>query len=606
MNKRKNRKFAVLWLFMITIMMAGGAVFLGIKLGTTPFVSPDDSKADFPHDCYGPNCELWYNAYVGNSDNDNRCDVVTYNGSKCIRYFGKFPDNSTYWDYAAKSYCEANPNQEFCTCSGGNGDGTCTNVPGSQRPNKYGYEEPGAPSPYYVGAVTYFNNWFPGGSGGYAYICLDYDNNVNERWCGNQQIDIEYDAADGGPECVLTGYIATDFCDGGGGDLTCGDCGCSNDSDCGDGLTCDQGASANCSDGSGRCILPFNACGPGQIGNGCECLPPGTATPTPTPSITATPTTLISVTPTKTPTPTVTKTPTPTPTKTVTPTITPTIPIASPPPTVTVTPSKTVTPTPTATKTPTPTPTPTNTATPTPTKTVTPTPSNTPTGTLQPTFTPTVTPTLAPGDVYVDKTAVDVCITDATEATVDFTIVITNPNANSVVADVTDTFDQSLDAYLQPSSITPPATLYGNGTIFWNDLTIPASSSMELSYTMIVPSSAFGTYVNTVVVTDNTSDELGRDVLTIAIDCLPPTALITDQIDRIIIGVMMVLTGLLIYKYGAYTYLGNLFWKYGGGKVLSKFSDVFHRQDIADLRQDYAKKMDRNIDELPDSKSKTD
>jgi uncharacterized protein YkwD len=122
--------------------------------------------------------------------------------------------------------------------------------------------------------------------------------------------------------------------------------------------------------------------------------PPGSATPTSTPTHTP------STTPTLTPSPPPTPTPSPTPTHTPSPT-----PKHSPSPTPTHTPSPTPThtPSPTPTHTPSPTPTPTPTSSPagspttaTPTPSLTPTPSPTPEPILSPPPAPTNTPPQSP------------------------------------------------------------------------------------------------------------------------------------------------------------------------------------------------------------------
>lgn len=48
---------------------------------------------------------------------------------------------------------------------------------------------------------------------------------------------------------------------------------------------------------------------------------------------------------------------------------------------------------------------------------------------------------------------------------------------------------------------------------------------------------------------------------------VPSTALVSDEIDRIIIGFMLIFTGMLIYKSGLYISLGNIYWHNGGRKL---------------------------------------
>ena len=45
---------------------------------------------------------------------------------------------------------------------------------------------------------------------------------------------------------------------------------------------------------------------------------------------------------------------------------------------------------------------------------------------------------------------------------------------------------------------------------------------------------------------------------------LPPTALITDEIDRVLIGICLIFVGLFLYRSGAYLFIGNSIWSFGG------------------------------------------
>jgi len=48
---------------------------------------------------------------------------------------------------------------------------------------------------------------------------------------------------------------------------------------------------------------------------------------------------------------------------------------------------------------------------------------------------------------------------------------------------------------------------------------------------------------------------------------VPPTALTTDEADRVIIGLMLIFVGMLIYRSGLYLSLGNIYWNNGGRKL---------------------------------------
>jgi hypothetical protein len=55
---------------------------------------------------------------------------------------------------------------------------------------------------------------------------------------------------------------------------------------------------------------------------------------------------------------------------------------------------------------------------------------------------------------------------------------------------------------------------------------------------------------------------------------MPKTALVSDEIDRIIFGVVLMIFGLFIYRSGTYIKLGDLFWKKGGKNVYEKTNDT--------------------------------
>jgi len=77
---------------------------------------------------------------------------------------------------------------------------------------------------------------------------------------------------------------------------------------------------------------------------------------------------------------------------------------------------------------------------------------------------------------------------------------------------------------------------------------------------------------------------------------IPQTALISDEGDRVLIGVMLMLVGLLIYRSGLHISMGQLFWHTGGksfwsgfkgknktlDKFLAKLDDLSERNEFED------------------------
>ena len=52
--------------------------------------------------------------------------------------------------------------------------------------------------------------------------------------------------------------------------------------------------------------------------------------------------------------------------------------------------------------------------------------------------------------------------------------------------------------------------------------------------------------------------------VTVSPSKLPPTALVTDEIDQVIIGIFLIFLGVFVYQSGFYIIIGNLFWTNDG------------------------------------------
>jgi hypothetical protein len=83
---------------------------------------------------------------------------------------------------------------------------------------------------------------------------------------------------------------------------------------------------------------------------------------------------------------------------------------------------------------------------------------------------------------------------------------------------------------------------------------------------------------------------------------LPQTALISDEADRIILAVIMVLMGGLAIRFGMNEKLGDLFWSMGGKYVLSKVHPAYARElkvetkkKVQSKRKQERKKFEKNF-----------
>jgi hypothetical protein len=181
-------------------------------------------------------------------------------------------------------------------------------------------------------------------------------------------------------------------------------------------------------------------------------------------------------------------------------------------------------PSPTPTETPVPTNTPTE--TPIPTDTLTPSPTETPVPSLSPTLTPTETPIPS---LTVTLTPTDIPTTTPTETPIPTTSETPSPT----------------------STLTPT-----------NTITPTDNTPLPTTTVTVTPSVIF-----TVSPTPQTS-------------ILPATTIITDEIDRIVIGVCFILMGLMLYRSGAYLVIGNGFWSHGGRSFWEMSNNKLNRFSI--------------------------
>lgn len=221
-------------------------------------------------------------------------------------------------------------------------------------------------------------------------------------------------------------------------------------------------------------------------------------------------------------------------------------------------------------------------ATPTPTPTIEATPENVePTATLEP------TPEL--NTVTVVEESVTACSKDGTQATVNYEVNLTNTLSQARTVNVTVALDDLIqDSTVQMSSITFGG-VYSNGSIVWTDLSLPESGVVTLNYQVIIPSASYENYTDQVMVLE-VDQEVGNTTYTINIDCLPGTAIISDKADRLILAMLLILSGFLFLKAGIYMDAGNLFWKAIGKKVFPAFTTGFDEV----LKNEFEKEVEKS------------
>jgi cell division septation protein DedD len=81
---------------------------------------------------------------------------------------------------------------------------------------------------------------------------------------------------------------------------------------------------------------------------------------------------------------------------------------------------------------------------------------------------------------------------------------------------------------------------------------------------------------------------------------LPKTAITTDKGDRIIIGILLMIIGLITYISNLHNKIGTFFWNIGGKNILPHISPIFKNQSIDEIRNKFEKKIRKDSKEPKD------
>ncbi len=184
------------------------------------------------------------------------------------------------------------------------------------------------------------------------------------------------------------------------------------------------------------------------------------------------------------------------------------------------------------------------TATPTPTSTTgTPTPTN-----------QTPTPTPVPGDLFIAKTYTGACTTDNQHYIINYTIkleYIDDPTQE--LPPITyDSLVDHLDSKVKSTWVSEISNsgVLSNNTITWASKTLNEGESFVVTYKVNVPSSNFGVFENTAIVSYNdTSKEASVSVST---SCAgqPETGILDNIYGQIAVALGLIVIGLAELKYG--------------------------------------------------------
>lgn len=181
--------------------------------------------------------------------------------------------------------------------------------------------------------------------------------------------------------------------------------------------------------------------------------------------------------------------------------------------------------------------------------------------------------------ISITKTGTVSCVTDQNNRKLKILIKLTNPVGNTTERKILSVIDQLntnlKDSYIITSSISDGGKLE-NGKIIWQNLVLSANGgSKELNYEALIPITDKGKdYSNTILVLENGTTR-GSSNFTYPVDILPCTALITDEVDRIIIGLFMFILGVYIYKNSLHYKIGQKFWKFGGKNLVETIHEKY-------------------------------
>jgi len=176
-------------------------------------------------------------------------------------------------------------------------------------------------------------------------------------------------------------------------------------------------------------------------------------------------------------------------------------------------------------------------------------------------------------EITIIKTSTISCSGQDTRK-ISFSIKLTNPVAISskrLDVSVVDLLNTNLlNSYIVTTSITNGGQLSA-GQIKWQGLTLDANGgALELHYEAIVPSSENGKSYSNIVTVLEGGIQKNTYNYEYSVNILPCTALITDEVDRILVGVIFLIFGIFIYRMDWHYAIGQYFWKNGGNNIYKR------------------------------------
>ena len=206
-------------------------------------------------------------------------------------------------------------------------------------------------------------------------------------------------------------------------------------------------------------------------------------------------------------------------------------------------------------------------------------------------------------EITILKTSTISCVSGQDTRKISFSIKLTNPVAitnRRLDVSVVDLLNTNLkDSYIVTSSISNGGQL-SSGQLKWQGLTLDASGgSIVLHYDAIVPNADNGKSFSNVVSVLEGGVQKNSYNFVYTVNILPCTALITDEVDRVLVGVILLIFGIFIYRMDWHYSIGQYFWKNGGKRMYKEgttLNSIFKRLSkniYLDITQRGNKKFER-------------
>lgn len=190
-----------------------------------------------------------------------------------------------------------------------------------------------------------------------------------------------------------------------------------------------------------------------------------------------------------------------------------------------------------------------------------------------PTTTVVVTPTpTSAAEINLDvvKRAIYQCSSQSANRVVQIELAITNETDAPEQLNILDNLITSFSTDLVLTDSISNNGLINAGKIEWQKITVPAGATIKLVYKVNLPEEANGkTFSNTITITNSEMAKY-EQATTYIIEFLPCTDLESDQIAMIFGGLVLLVIGIMFFKFQWNQKIGNYFWSHGLEKSYSE------------------------------------